>query len=73
MIEERTFSARSTVKRKLLSEYKIQINKPNFYRGVCAYNDNIGHRKNFTEMIDVLNEDEREMSRFAKYLLRYAE
>ena len=73
MNDERTFSARSTVKRRLLSDYNIQINKPNFYRGVCAYNDNVGHRKNFTEMIEVLKDDERELSRFAQYLLKYSE
>jgi hypothetical protein len=70
---ETEFSVRSTVKRKLLSEYNISINKKNFYRGICAYNDNIGGQGNFTNMVEKLNSDERELSRFARYLLTWAQ
>jgi hypothetical protein len=47
-------SKRTTVKNRLKKLYDINLNKNEFYRMVCGFNDNVLKLKNFTEAIDHL-------------------
>ena len=47
-------SKRSFVRKKLNSLYDLKIDKDEFYRMVCGYNDNVLKSKNFSEAIDIL-------------------
>ena len=47
-------SKRSLVRKRLNSLYDLNINKNEFYKMVCGYNDNVLKMPNFSRAIDIL-------------------